>query len=384
MDELKARLIAAFDAQFGGAPDLVARAPGRVNLIGEHTDYNDGFVLPMAIGWQTMVAARARGDGLVRLHAVDLGARTEFSVDAPIKPDPRAPWSNYVRGVTQVLIEDGLALTGADIVIAGDVPQGAGLSSSASLEMASGLALAALAGVPDYDRTKLALAGQRAEHEFAGCKCGIMDQLVSAHGIAGHATLIDCRSLDVTPVPIPDEWAVMIVHSGQERGLVDGEYNMRRAQCEAAARHFGVRALRDVSIAMLEAEAGALDPLVFARARHVVSENSRTLAAADALGAGDLGGLGVLLAQSHVSMRDDFAITTPEIDGLVSLLQAAIGPGGSARMTGGGFGGAVVAIMPSIEADRVRHIIASQYRTPLHEEPIIMIATPSAGASLLQ
>jgi galactokinase len=382
--DLHSRLLRAFDATYdGGAPDLVARAPGRVNLIGEHTDYNDGFVLPMAIGWQTMVAARVRDDHVIRLHAVDLNARTEFAINAPIRPDPDAPWSNYVRGVAHALMADGLELNGADMAIAGDVPQGAGLSSSASLEMASSLALAALAGEPNFDRTKLALAGQHAEHAFAGCNCGIMDQLVSAHGVAGHATLIDCRSLEVTPVPMPADWTVMIVHSGQERGLVDGEYNARRAQCEAAARHFGVRALRDVSMEMLEAAAGTLGPLVYARARHVVSENARTLAASKAMREGDIEGFGILMAQSHASMRDDFAITTPQIDSLVSLLQSAIGSRGGARMTGGGFGGAVLAMLPSEEVGQVRTIVASDYRSPSGEKPLIMVANPTDGASLI-
>ncbi len=381
--DLRDRLLAAFGTTYGGEPDIVARAPGRVNLIGEHTDYNDGFVLPMAIGWQTMVAARRRRDGVIRLTAVDLGSSAEFATDAPIQPDAISPWSNYVRGVAHALLADGLALTGADIAISGDVPQGAGLSSSASLEIASGLAFATLAGRPDYDRTRLALAGQRAEHDFAGCKCGIMDQLVSAHGVERHATLIDCRSLAVTPVPVPADWAVLIVHSGQERGLVDGEYNARRAQCEAAAKHFGVKALRDVSPELLATAPSGLDPLAFLRARHVVTENARTLAAADALRTGDLAELGQLMAQSHASMRDDFAITTPEIDGLVALLQSAIGEHGGARMTGGGFGGAVVAILRQDQVSRVSACVEQGYRTPTGGPAAIMVARPSAGASLL-
>lgn len=370
-----------FRDTFGASPELAARAPGRVNLIGEHTDYNDGFVLPCAISRQTMVAARRRDDGQVRIVAGDLGgATTTFSLAAPIDPDSIAPWSNYVRGVADGLLQTGLDLPGADLAIIGDMPQGAGLSSSAALENAAGLALAALAGQPDFDRSRLALIGQRAEHRFAGCQCGIMDQLVSARAVAGAALLIDCRSLECTPVALPDDLAVMIVHSGIERGLVDGEYNLRRQQCEAAARHFGVAALRD--LAELP-EAGGLDAVTYARARHVVGENARTLAAAQALQAGDLPRLGALMAESHAAMRDDFQITLPAIDALVALLQDAIGTAGGARMTGGGFGGAVVALLPAGEVERVRSAVLAGYRSPRGEVPLIMIERPAAGASLV-
>lgn len=374
-------LTSLFRETYGALPELVARAPGRVNLIGEHTDYNDGFVLPCAISRQTMVAARRRDDGEVRIVAGDLGgATTSFSVAAPIATDSAAPWSNYVRGVTDGLLEAGLALSGADLAIMGNMPQGAGLSSSAALENAAGLALAALAGQPDLDRTRLALIGQRAEHRFAGCQCGIMDQLVSARAVEGAALLIDCRSMECTPVPLPDGLAVMIVHSGIERGLVDGEYNLRRQQCEAAARHFGVAALRDLAALP---EPGGLDPVAYARARHVIGENARTLAAANALRTGDLRQLGLLMAESHAAMRDDFQITLPAIDRLAILLQDAIGSYGGARMTGGGFGGAVVALLPMAEVARVQQAIEDGYRTPDGGPPLIMVEKPAAGASLV-
>ena len=374
-------LTSLFRESFGNTPELIARAPGRVNLIGEHTDYNDGFVLPCAISRQTLVAARRRDDRQLRIVAGDLGgAITAFSLADPIAPDIAAPWSNYVRGVADGLLEAGFDLPGADLAIMGDMPQGAGLSSSAALENAAGLALAALAGRADIDRTQLALIGQRAEHRFAGCQCGIMDQLVSARAVQNAALLIDCRSLECTPVVLPDGLAVMIVHSGVERGLVDGEYNLRRQQCEAAARHFGVAALRD--LAELPDAAG-LDPVAYARARHVVGENARTLAAAQALQAGDLTRLGGLMAQSHAAMRDDFEITLPPINRLVALLQDAIGSNGGARMTGGGFGGAVVALLPAAEVERVRTAVLEGYRTPTGDPPLIMIETPAAGASLL-
>lgn len=374
-------LTALFRDTYGTMPELAARAPGRVNLIGEHTDYNDGFVLPCAISRQTMVAARRRIDRQVRIIAGDLGGLTAgFSLAEPITPDSAAPWSNYVRGVVDGLLDAGLDLPGADLAIIGDMPQGAGLSSSAALENAAGLALAALAGQPDIDRTRLALIGQRAEHRFAGCQCGIMDQLVSARAVEGAALLIDCRSMECTPVPLPAGLAVMIVHSGIERGLVDGEYNLRRQQCEAAARHFAVSALRD--LASLP-EPGGLDPAAYARARHVVGENARTVDAAAALRSGDLARLGELMAASHAAMRDDFQITLPAIDALVALLQDAIGSEGGARMTGGGFGGAVVALLPATEVERVRAAVLAGYRAPGDAPPLIMIERPAAGASLI-
>lgn len=374
-------LTSLFRETYGALPELVARAPGRVNLIGEHTDYNDGFVLPCAISRQTMVAARRRNDGQVRIVAGDLGrATTSFSLAEPIMPDSAATWSNYVRGVADGLLVGGLTLSGADLAIMGNMPQGAGLSSSAALENAAGLALAALAGQPDLDRTRLALIGQRAEHRFAGCQCGIMDQLVSARAVEGAALLIDCRSMDCTPVPLPDGLAVMIVHSGIERGLVDGEYNLRRQQCETAARHFGVAALRDLAALP---EPDGLDLVAYARARHVIGENARTLAAAAALRTGDLRRLGLLMAESHAAMRDDFQITLPAIDRLVTLLQDAIGSQGGARMTGGGFGGAVVALLPMAEVARVQQAIEDGYRTPDGGPPLIMVEKPAAGASLV-
>ena len=370
-----------FRDSFGATPTLVTRAPGRVNLIGEHTDYNDGFVLPCAISKQTMVAVRPRDDGVVNIVAGDLdGASTSFSLYAPILPDANSPWSNYVRGMASLLQSEGLEFPGIDMAILGDMPQGAGLSSSAALENASGLAFATLAGQPDFDRTRLAQIGQRTEHEFAGCKCGIMDQLVSARAEAGSALLIDCRSLEGQPVAIPADVAILIVHSGVSRGLVDGEYNARRAQCEAAAAYYEVEALRDLDTLP---DQGALDPVAWRRARHVITENARTLAAADALKRSDLASLGLLMAESHASMRDDFEITLPAIDQLVAILADAIGDAGGARMTGGGFGGAVVALVAEDRLDPVIDAVRQHYQTPDGQPPEIMVEQPAAGASLI-
>jgi galactokinase len=375
------RAVAAFAEAFGGAPDIVVRAPGRVNLIGEHTDYNDGFVLPCAIGPGTTLAARATQSGRMDVVADDFG-RAQSSFDAATLPQRLGDWSDYVRSMFAEMAREGVSVPGAQVAIAGDVPRGAGLSSSASLEVATGFAIASLANTA-VDPTRIAQLAQRAECDFVGTKCGIMDQLVSARGVAGHALLIDCRSLAVHPVAVPADLAVLIVHSGITRGLVDGAYNERRAQCEAAARHLGVPALRDADLAMLDAERATLDPLAYRRARHVVTENARTLAAAETLEANDAAALGRLMAESHASMRDDFEITTPAIDDLVALLWAAIRDDGGARMTGGGFGGAVVAVVRRDRLDDVIAAVNARYRTPDGKPPLIMVERPSAGVHRL-
>lgn len=383
MKDLRDRVDAGFAAHFGGAPTLLAAAPGRVNLIGEHTDYNDGWVLPMAIGVGTIAAVRAVAGAELKVVALDHGEATTIRLDGPVARAAHGHWSNYVRGVASALRDQGLPLAGAEILVAGNVPQGAGLSSSASLELAVGLALSALAGRPDHDRGSLARAGQSAEHHFAGCACGIMDQLVIASAEPGSALLIDCRSLATRAVPLPPDCAVLIVESGIERGLVDGEYNLRRHQCEAAARHFGVAALRDLGPEELAAGAAGLDPVALRRARHVVTENARTLAAADALAVGDLSRLGELMAASHASMREDFEITTPAIDRLAALLADAVASAGGARMTGGGFGGAVIAVAPIDALAAAGDAVRQHYRTPAGDAPRIMLARPAAGAALL-
>ena len=379
MTPLLQRVTTAFTTAFGAQPGTVVRAPGRVNLIGEHTDYNDGFVLPCAIDFQTLVAVTPRQDGQVRVVAADYGAVIdEFSLDAPIAHRPELPWSAYVRGSVAMLQQRGQALGGADLAVAGDVPQGAGLSSSAALEVAvlHALDLAHGLGLAPSETAQLA---QRAENSFVGCQCGIMDQLVSARGVAGHALLIDCRSLATTPVSLPADLAVMIIHSRVARGLVDSAYNERRQQCEAAARHYGVKALRDIDMAALEAGAAGLDATTLRRARHIVTENQRTLDAAQALAAGDLRRLGALMAASHASMRDDFQITVPPVDALAALAAQAIGAEGGARMTGGGFGGCVVALMPQHRVAEVRAAVLAGYRAPNGEPPTVWVCQARDG-----
>lgn len=350
-----------FTERFGYAPALTIQAPGRVNLIGEHTDYNDGFVLPCAIDYQTVIACAKRDDRQIRVIAADYDAQQDlFSLDDPIVSHPSQRWSDYVRGVIKHLQQRNSDFGGADLVIAGNVPQGAGLSSSASLEVAVGQAMQSLYALP-LDGVALALNGQEAENQFVGCNCGIMDQLISALGERDHALLIDCRTLETRAVSVPEDVAVVIINSNVKRGLVDSEYNTRRKQCEEAARFFGVKALRDVSPDLFFPIQNELDPIVAKRARHVISENDRTLAAADALAAGDMKLMGKLMAESHASMRDDFEITVPPIDRLVEIVKAVIGDRGGVRMTGGGFGGCIVALMPQALVEPVREAVAREY-----------------------
>ncbi|RZS52305.1 galactokinase [Sphaerotilus mobilis] len=382
---LQQRVLASFTAAYGAAPTSLVHAPGRVNLIGEHTDYNDGFVLPCAIDFHTLVAARPRDDTRVRVVASDFGDRQDsFWLDAPIErlSDAEQGWANYVRGMVQALLADGLLLRGCDLAVAGNVPQGAGLSSSAALEVAIGQAFKTLQGL-DVDATRLAQLAQQAENRFVGIQCGIMDQLISARGAAGHALLIDCRSLAAQAVHLPDDIAVLIAHSRVRRGLVDSEYNTRRQQCEAAARHYDVAALRDVDTDRLLRDRAGLDDLTFRRARHIVTENQRTLDAAAALAVGDMARMGALMAASHASMRDDFEITVPAIDHLVEILQDVIGRDGGARMTGGGFGGCVVALLPESRVEAAQAALTARYRAPGGESATVYICHPSAGAGPL-
>ena len=365
------------------APTLAVQAPGRVNLIGEHTDYNDGFVLPCAIDYGTVVCGAPRDDRRVRVVAADYGGETdEFSLDETITPNSACLWANYVRGVVKYLQEAGHALRGANLAISGNVPQGAGLSSSASLEVATGQFFKSL-GHLDVDPTELALIGQRAENRFVGCNCGIMDQLISARGEEGHALLIDCRSLETRSVTMPEGIAVLIINSNVKRGLVDSEYNTRRRQCEEAARFFGVKALRDVDLATYESRAADLDPVVARRARHIITDSQRAVDLAAALPAGDMPRIARLMADSHASMRDDFEITCPPVDALVDIVKEVIGEAGGVRMTGGGFGGCAVSLIPPDFVEPVRAAVTKRYPAATGLQPSIYVCRASAGAGSL-
>jgi galactokinase len=371
-----------FRQQFGNDPAVCIRAPGRVNLIGEHTDYNDGFVLPCAINYETVVVAEPRDDNQIFVVAADrTGQVNTFDLKTKINQDPAMPWSNYIRGVAWGLLEKGYNLRGANLVVSGNIPQGAGLSSSAALEMAAGAALASSSGL-EIDGRALALIGQRAENGFVGVQTGIMDQLISALGQQDHALLIDCRSLEYRAVPIPAGTAIIIANSNVKRGLVDSEYNTRRRECEEAAAHFGVPALRDVPPDLFAVHEDELPDIVAKRARHVITENARTEAAAHALAKGDLRAMGRLMAESHESMRDDFEITVPAIDVLVEIMAGVIGETGGARMTGGGFGGCVVGLALEGLVAEVLAAIAAKYPAASGLEATVYVCRASAGVSL--
>ena len=332
-----------FREHFGSAPKDIAFAPGRVNLIGEHVDYNDGLVLPMPIPAGTAVVWATSEDGRMHVHAADLGARDSFDPAAPSKPD-EVDWTSYVRGMATQWEGELPALR---LVITGDLPRGSGLSSSASLCIALGRAFAEASGTR-VDPTNLAQQAQRTEHDYAGVACGIMDQMAVAAGQPEHAMLLDCRDLSYEHYAIPENWAVLIVDSGVTRGLVDGEYNLRRQQCEAAAEMLGVKSLRDVRPEDL-AKADLPQPEA-RRAAHVVGEIARVRNATDALNAGDLRRFGTILQEGHASLRDDFEVSHPKVDELVARLQDMIGGEGGARMTGAGFGGSVVVVLPKDRA----------------------------------
>ncbi|MDO4232788.1 MAG: galactokinase [Lautropia sp.] len=370
---------------FGVQPRHVIRAPGRVNLIGEHTDYNDGFVLPCAIDFATEIAVAPRTDNLIQVMAADFDlARDSFRADERPPHGPAdKPWADYIRGVVDVFIQRyGPLPHGFDMVASGNVPQGAGLSSSASLEVAVGKVLQTVYGL-DTSLADIALLGQQAENEFVGCRCGIMDQFISAMGRKGHALLIDCRSLATETATIPAGFTVFIVNSRVKRGLVGSEYNVRREQCEAAAAHFGVKALRDVSLEQLQAAESQLDPLVFRRARHIITENARVLASVEALRKGDMARMSQLMAESHASMRDDFQITVPAIDTLVEIIAGVIDNQGGVRMTGGGFGGCVVALVPDALVGQAREAVLRDYPAQTGLTPEIYLCTPQDGVHVL-
>ena len=373
---LRQQVAQGFERCFGTLPELVVRAPGRVNLIGEHTDYNDGFVLPMAIDRAVWIALRPNDAQRVVVHSLDFSETVEFSL-AGLRRS-QAEWAEYLKGVAWALQEEGYVLRGWDGVVAGDVPIGAGLSSSAALELATARAFASTSTWP-WDAAAVARIGQRAENEWVGVNCGIMDQMISAAGKVGHALLIDCRSLETRLVPLPPETVVVVLDTATRRGLVDSAYNERRAQCEAAARFFGVPALRDVTVTQFESRVDTLDDVTRLRARHVVTENARTLMAAEAMRRGDAVQLGLLMNASHVSLRDDFEVSSGELDCMVACaLQQE--PCYGARMTGAGFGGCAVALVRGAAADAFASAVAAEYHRTTDISPSIYVCAASNGA----
>ncbi len=379
---------AEFARAFGAPPTHIIRAPGRVNLIGEHTDYNDGFVLPMAIDREVQLAARARTDRAVHMIALEFdGARAEFTLDAPIAHDATHRWSNYIRGVAWALQAHGLALPGLDVMIHGDVPRGSGLSSSAALEVAAAT-LFQVFGKFALDQVTLARLCQKAENDFVGVKSGIMDQFISALATADHALLIDCRDYTYRAVPLPPDARIIVCDTMKRRGLVDSEYNARRAECDQAVQLLSakigqpIRALRDVSPAEFAPFASELPLNVAKRARHIITENARVLDAVNAAQHHDLVTLGKLMDASHASPRDDFQVSCAELDTMVEIARHQPGCLG-ARLTGAGFGGCTVNLVAN---DAVTDFVANvtrDYHARSGHVPQIYACRATAGAGLV-
>jgi galactokinase len=369
----------------------VVRAPGRVNLIGEHTDYNDGYVLPMAIEPEIRFVCRTRDDGKVRLASTAFdGQISEFSTIGKIERarDGEPTWTNYPRGIVAELIDAGIPLPGMDCLIDNTLPVGGGLSSSAALLVGTGRCLLALAGL-DMDNQRLALLAQKAEHEFALAPVGIMDQTIVASGKPGHAMLLDCRDLSKTFVPLDaNELRVVIVNSMVKHELSGSEYGERRAQCEEAVRFFQkdspqIKALRDVTMQQIDAARGKLSDIVFRRARHVVSEIARTTRYAAMLGNRNYEDAGQLMVQSHNSLRDDYEVSIEELDFLQVEAMKVKGVYGS-RMTGGGFGGCIVALTQPRAVEPLTQHLEQVYPAKFDRKPNVFASTATAGASVVE
>lgn len=370
-----------------GPPQVITRAPGRVNLIGEHTDYNEGYVFPMALDFQILTAARQRSDRQVRIHSVDYQKTVEFSLDEPIRFDAVNRWSNYSRGVLALLLENDIKLSGMDLVFSGNIPQGSGLSSSAALEVGTALALQALNGF-SMERPELARLCQQAENTFVGMKCGIMDQFISMMGQKDHALFLDCRSLEYRHIPLKlNRYQIVICHSGVKHSLVDSEYNNRRQECETGVavlsqRFPQIKTLRDATLAQLNACRKELDPVVYKRCRHVITENQRVLQSIESLNQNDLITFGRLMNESHDSLRDDYQVSCAEIDLLVEFARNFDGVLGS-RITGGGFGGCTVSLVENAQIHEFTKQLIEYYQNETKITPHLYISTPAAGAEIL-
>jgi len=373
-----------FSAKFG-TPPRVFRAPGRVNLIGEHTDYNDGFVMPAAIGFYCWVAIAPRDDRKLVIYSEEFRDQIAFNLDSDSSPRiPSRTWRDYPVGVALQLEQSGFRLPGANLIIHGEVPMGAGLSSSASIEVGTALALATVSGHA-ISRIELARICQQAESDFVGMKCGIMDQFISLHGRQNHALMLDCRSLDFALVSVPESVRLVICNTGLKHQLASGEYNRRRADCEEAVAALKkvmplIHALRDVSNEQLEQHGSLLSPVAYKRALHVVRENERVLQGAAALRSGDLNAFGQSMAASHASLRDLYEVSCRELDLMVEIANQQPGCYG-ARMTGGGFGGATINLVDAQHAENFSANVAAAYRKATSISPEIYTCTPVDGAA---
>jgi len=373
------QVVQAFRARYGTEPTHVVRGPGRVNLIGEHTDYNGGFVLPMAIDRATWMALRATANRQVRVHSLAHSETLELDLDRLSKATPS--WREYPKAVAWALADAGFEVRGFDAVSVCQVPMGAGLSSSASFELALARAFQVVSGY-GWDPVRQAVLCQRAENDWIGVSCGVMDPLIAATGIAGHATLIDCRSLLAEALPLPPGTLVVVMDTTTRRDLTESAYNTRRTECERAARHFGLASLCDLEPDVFEARLTELAPEIRRRVSHVLSENRRTLQARDAMLRGDARLLGALIDQSHVSLRDEFEVSTRELDSIVDVARGLPGCFG-ARMTGAGFGGCAVALVKDDAAQAFVESVAYGYQQATKLQPAIYVCRAAEGASVI-
>ncbi|MBH0021744.1 galactokinase [Pseudoalteromonas sp. SWXJ133] len=370
-----------FLSLYGAPAQGIAAAPGRVNLIGEFTDYNDGFVLPCSLEFRTQVMFKERDDNIITVHSLNYpGEKDSFSVDEEIT-EGQSQWGNYIRAVSYVLKRAGYTLRGADLLIDSNLPQGSGLSSSAALEVAVGGMFNHIAqlGLPPE---QIALFGQEAENDFMHCQCGIMDQLISAKGENGHALLIDCENLATKSVKVPDDLNIVIVNSNYPRKLVDSEYNQRRIDCEQAAVKMGVETLRQATMTGLQAVKATLSENEYKRAHHVISENDRVIAATTALQNNDMDALRTLMAASHQSLKHDFEVTVPATDGLVEICKEAMGDRGAVRMTGGGFGGAIVCLCRDAEVPLIKAAVEKHYFERFNLNADIYVCSAGSGLQI--
>jgi galactokinase len=377
---VQAKIISAFRTRFARSPAIVVRAPGRVNLLGGHTDYNEGYVLPVAVDRAAWVACAPIAARETRVSALDLRADAIFPLD--VIPPSDGGWADYPRGVAWALQEGGLRLTGLEAVLTSNVPVGAGLSSSAAVEVAFAYAWQQLSGF-QLDLRDMALICQQAENAYVGVNCGIMDQMTSVMGVEGHALLLDCRTLEVEPVPLPADIAIVVADTGVRRRLATSEYNIRRAQCEQAVQllseHLpGIRSLRDVSLDDLKRLQSHLPKIIYLRALHVVTGNMRVLLAAAALRSGDVATVGALMKAGHASLRDYYEVSSPELDALVEAACEVPGCPG-ARPTGAGFGGCIVALVAMDAVSDFETHVSAAYEAAFDRRPIIYVCHSANG-----
>ena len=379
-------LLDGFREYFGSVPEVLVRAPGRVNLIGEHTDYNDGFVLPVAIDRDIMVAARQRDDRLVRIHSQDFDATTEFSID-DIHYDHEKKWSNYPRGVARLLREGNYEIRGLEAVITGNVPLGAGLSSSAAMEVAMAMTFEKTSGLR-IDPVEMALLCQKAENQFVGVNCGIMDQFISRMGRKDHAMLLDCRELEFQLVPLHfGETRIVVCNTGVKRGLVDSEYNERRSECERGAKILeeflpGIKALRDVETADFQKYVRHLPDITEKRCGYVIKENARVLESVKSLVDEDLVRFGHLMNESHIGLRDEYEVSCPELDAMVEIAWNTDGVMGS-RMTGAGFGGCTVTLVEEVAVQELIERVNREYPEHTGQQPELYVCSAEDGSGTM-